>query len=512
MNRFDTLDSDNVDPTQPYIAPFQAWENMIRERGRLEDALARSYLDLLNRYREKCAECDRERRNAVVWEKEQAQTERELNGLRAAAESNSFAFVVIDGDGAVFREDLIAKGEEGGREAAHELHQRLRDYFAEHNAFANIDTIFVHVVLSLEGLSRALTASGILQITDHAALTKFCRGFCRAQPLFCVTDVGYGKEQADHKARKLFEVMERNIQCRCLVLAGCHDNGYATFLESFRNNQKICLLETTPPAADFKKFNFKRIQIPAVFRSEPIPTKSTLPGFNPISPFTTVSGFAAASPTSSIATPASTAAVPVSRAASPANGIIDGPASATNTSPKSATSTGRQGTSEPQQPFTYASVGGSRAPVTINIASQKKSQSLAKLFYQLNRYDQRVDVPLQKPDFNAVKSLDERRARNGINFCNRYHLTNNCKNTNCAFVHGDRLNPAELLALRHKSRNLVCSSGHACRDVLCNLGHHCANPGSCYFGDSCRFSEMHGMDITPTLKVYEDGSREVQKV
>src|SRR5690554_2116692 len=123
-------------------------------------------------------------------------------------ESSPFAFVVIDGDGAVFREDLVARGEEGGREAAHELHQQLKAFFHESPLFSNIDTVIVHVVLSVEGLSRALHASGTLPITDHAALSKFGRGFCRAQPLFSFTDVGYGKEQADHKVRKLFEVME----------------------------------------------------------------------------------------------------------------------------------------------------------------------------------------------------------------------------------------------------------------------------------------------------------------
>ncbi|KAL1840183.1 hypothetical protein VTJ49DRAFT_713 [Mycothermus thermophilus] len=503
------FDADRVDPAQPYVAAFQAWEHMIRDRGRLEETLAMSYLDLLNRYREKCAECDRERRNAIMWEKEQGMTERELNGLKAVAESQAFAYVIIDGDGAVFREDLIAKGEEGGREAAHELHQRLRGYFAENNTFANIDTIFVNVILSVEGLSRALTASGVLQVTDHAALIKFSRGFCRAQPLFSVTDVGYGKEQADHKVRKMFEVMEKNIQCRCLILAGCHDNGYATFLESFRNNQKICLLETTPPAADFKKFNFKRVLFPSVFRSEPIPTRTLPPpGFTPTSPFTTVSGFTTTSSAGATAPSSATSPAAAPGASSPTNGTHNG-TSATSTSPRNSVSTGRQAPSESPQPSTYASVGRSKTPLTINIASQKKSQPAPKPFYQLNRYDQRVDVPLQKPDPNAVKSLDDRRAKNGMNFCNRYHLTNNCKNTNCSFVHGERLNPAELLALRHKSRNLVCSSGHMCRDILCNLGHHCANPGSCYFGDTCRFSEMHGMDVTPTLKVYEDGTREV---
>ncbi len=85
MNRFDT--SEGVDPAQRYFAAFQAWESMMHERGRVENDLAVSYMDLLKRYSDKCAECDREKRNAMIWEKEQRMQERELNVLKAAAVS-----------------------------------------------------------------------------------------------------------------------------------------------------------------------------------------------------------------------------------------------------------------------------------------------------------------------------------------------------------------------------------------------------------------------------------------
>jgi hypothetical protein len=312
-------------------------------------------------------------------------------------------------------------------------------------------------------------------------LTKFARGFARAQPLFTFTDVGYGKEQADHKVRKLFEVMEKNIQCRCLILAGCHDNGYATFLESFRGNQKICLLETTPPAADFRKFTFKRVAFPSVFRSEPVPSRPIIPP-----------GFAAATMSPPSSGPLSSPPPIMSPASG--LGVLPSPAPAAATaSPKPAPPV-LAATKPEAQPSSYATVGRSNAPLTINIAAQKKPPA-ARPFYQLNKNDERVDVALPKPDPNAIKSLEERRQISGMNLCNRYHLANNCKNTNCNFYHGERLTAAEILALRHKTRNLVCGSGHYCREITCNLGHHCSNPGSCYFGDDCRFSEMHGMDI-----------------
>lgn len=148
-------------------------------------------------------------------------------------------------------------------------------------------------------------------------------------------------------------------------------------------------------------------------------------------------------------------------------------------------------------------MGRTTAPLTINISSQKKP-AVARLFYQLNKDDERVDVPLAKADPNAVKALDEYRQKNGMNFCNRYHLSGSCKSgANCIFFHGERLNPAELLALRHKTRNLVCSAGHYCREIACNLGHHCATPGSCYFGNDCRFSELHGVDIVSVARLDE---------
>jgi hypothetical protein len=64
MSRYDNTET--VDPAQAHVAAFQSWENMVRERGRIEQDLAMSYVDLLTRYREKCNELEREKRNAMV--------------------------------------------------------------------------------------------------------------------------------------------------------------------------------------------------------------------------------------------------------------------------------------------------------------------------------------------------------------------------------------------------------------------------------------------------------------
>jgi hypothetical protein len=61
MSRYDG--SEGPDPAQPYVAAFQAWDASIRDRARIENDLAMAYVDLLGRYREKVAECEREKRS-----------------------------------------------------------------------------------------------------------------------------------------------------------------------------------------------------------------------------------------------------------------------------------------------------------------------------------------------------------------------------------------------------------------------------------------------------------------
>ena len=97
MSRFDAPEEMERDPAQHYIAAFQSWESMLHERGRIENTLGMGYMDLINRYREKCAECDREKRNAMLWEKEQRMSERELNSLKAAAVSRLHPSIIWSG-------------------------------------------------------------------------------------------------------------------------------------------------------------------------------------------------------------------------------------------------------------------------------------------------------------------------------------------------------------------------------------------------------------------------------
>ncbi|KAK3682251.1 hypothetical protein B0T22DRAFT_279472 [Podospora appendiculata] len=491
------------DPAIIYRAPLMAFHKHQEERHAIEDNLIDSYSSLVIAYREKYAECAREKRNAAMWQQQHGilekdlehshraleNTKMELQSIRSSTDSDPFAFVIIDGDGAVFHEDLIARGEEGGAEAAHQLQKEIKDFL--HQNGLDTDLIFVQVVLNLEGLNKALLSTNTVKSSDPNILAKFGRGFGRAQSLFSFVDVGFGKEQADNKVRKIYEAMERNSHCKCIIFGGCHDNGYAAFLEPFRS-KKTCLLETTPTAAEFRKFSFTRLNFDTVFRSEPLLAKPVPPppgfGLTPFPP------------------PAARVTSPVAESA-----------------PKSATPAGNEPAvvairshkkedSDSSSPSnTYAAVGklGTTAQ-TIDISKTKKT-SPSRPYLLLNSKNQRVDIPLPKADYNAAKSLEEKKMKNGTNFCNKYHLTSTCTQEHCKYTHGPRLVGAELLALKHKTRGLQCSSGLQCRDVYCTLGHHCQTPANCSYGDQdCRLSNNHAeLDIIPTLRVYDDGTREL---
>jgi len=418
-------------------------------------------------------------------------------------EVNPFAYVIIDGDGAVFREDLIAEGEDGGSQAAHELHASLQNFLQEAYNLPHIE-IFVQVVLNLEGLTKALFVSGALKgVEDRACLAKFGRGFARAQPLFSFNDVGWGKEQADHRVRKALEMMEKNLHCRAVILGGCHDNGYATFLEPFRNSRKISLLQTTPAAAGFSRLPFKTTSIPSVFRSEPLHVVARQipppPGFRQPTP-TLAKTYTVTSPITANPNSAS----PKGKPSTPV-----------------ATTTASRSTKENEKPSgSWASVGRlSGTPQIIDISTRKPAAK-ERAFYQLNKDNQRVDVPIPKVDPSAQESFNEKMRKNGTNFCNRFHLLGSCKQFevtgHCPYVHGDRLSAAEQATLRTRARGLPCNSGSKCTDPHCTSGHHCTvsktcpnqaslligyeqNPKSCWFDEGCRFADVHGMDTVSAM-------------
>ncbi|KAJ5902301.1 hypothetical protein N7495_002829 [Penicillium taxi] len=173
------------------------------------------------------------------------------------ATEHDFVVVLVDGDGAVFRDELLKRPEQGAVEAAGKLRQSVLASLETPLAKNNI---IVKVFANLNGLAKALQDRGI--ITSKNDLFRFAQSFTNSETGFEFIDVGYGKECADHKMR---------TQCKKIFFAGCHDNGYINDLGAYTiapgASERIILVETTPVEPHFRTTQLPILKFGQVFRS-----------------------------------------------------------------------------------------------------------------------------------------------------------------------------------------------------------------------------------------------------
>ncbi|KAH8892548.1 hypothetical protein GQ53DRAFT_746070 [Thozetella sp. PMI_491] len=396
---------------------------------------------------------------------EKAQLDDEIRTLNHLSYSHQFAYVILDGDGAIFREELIAQGYNGGAEAARMLNNNVRAFLkGRGDTIVGDWKIQVLVVFNQEGLASTLHASGILP-GAREKLQAFVQGFNNGQPLFHIEDVGGLKEAADRKVRATFELMAYNRQCRHIIFGGCHDKGYLTWMQEFKGNPdvtKVTLLETQASQRGFDNLGWDWCKFDEVFRTEPIrKSEQTL------------------TPRSPLKRPAATLPTSTSRP-------------------------------NPQQDDGWSPTASSH-PANANSGERRSSPKLKVVrpdmpYYSLNAFDERLDEKL--PDFTTA-GKDEVSSFYPRTLCNFHYLSpQGCTNTSesCKHLHGPPLSPEGLDYLRHLARGIKCSKGSVCRHPDCFFGHHCKNGNGCKIRD-CRFAGTHGMDLTPRQRIYADGTR-----
>jgi hypothetical protein len=106
--------------------------------------------------------------------------------------------VLIDGDGMIFHEHFLNRGEEGGRNAAQVLRSSTELYAREQMpdlppAFKVVTRMYANV----KGLADTCCRAGL--VDSPALLEDFVRGFTRGDTLFDFVDVGPGRDRADEK-------------------------------------------------------------------------------------------------------------------------------------------------------------------------------------------------------------------------------------------------------------------------------------------------------------------------
>ncbi|EKG09369.1 Zinc finger CCCH-type protein [Macrophomina phaseolina MS6] len=442
-----------------------------QERDALLQEVIRQYGRIQIAYTEKCEDVENEAQARRYWQQQFGEASKVLAMTRQQAESTSFVLALIDGDGAIFTEDLLRAGVEGGSDAAHKLQSEMNHILDVYEGAAGNWSVMVYIYANVEGLSRKLASVGIIK--SPVELYTFTRAFNLHQPLFNFIDVGSGKERADHKIKEMLRLFTTNIQCKHIIFSGCHDNGYLPCLDPYKhdlsNANRISLLETTPVQPGFTALKFKTVRFSSVFRLDELPERP--PPVNPIIVKTVSSHQTIVSP--------QRVQLPISK----------GARSATPVPTQSSCATVRKKGMNTKD---------------ISIAPVKPRE---RKFVLLNAYDQRIDEKLAKVERDALDRFHAKIQKQKM--CNEYHLKGSCSlGGSCPYHHGEKLSPVERLVLQHKVRNIPCSFLNNCREVNCYYGHNCPYD-ECSRGNNCYFSMTHDMDKAPRMKMYEDGTIDI---
>ncbi|KAL8626934.1 hypothetical protein Q9189_007377 [Teloschistes chrysophthalmus] len=208
----------------------------------------------------------------------------------------SFVLVLIDadGDGYIFRDVYLNKGEDGGKWAADALLGEVKTYLKQLGLPAGSNTdVVVRAYANLRGLGRACAKYGWIEgttTTMTTGLQQFASGFTGRQPLFDFVDVGDGKEKADQKIKDVFSFHIASPQCKHVLLGVSHDAGYVPFLGGYAGDpsfrDRITLLHGHQISPAIQKLGFSRsVKFTSVFAPAPsVVTAAPQPRVPPTQP------------------------------------------------------------------------------------------------------------------------------------------------------------------------------------------------------------------------------------
>ncbi|KAF8527667.1 hypothetical protein JB92DRAFT_878273 [Gautieria morchelliformis] len=259
------------------------WRNLADQRESLladQDQIFQSVIDRNEKLEEEVAEL---RRDLYVWKKAYAecvaaseQSVEEMTMLKARVshldclkDQSPIVLGLIDGDGNIFRKELLELGLQGGRLAAQLLTDRILGYQQRQDQSGGRFQLWVYIFLNMKGLQQTLVASNVC---NQDAFEAFVTGFNQANPRFTINDVHAGKEAADVKIKEYLLSYARFTHTSKIFFGGGHDNGYLhtlTELQSERLLDKIVLLKGYKRvAAELQTLLLPTLEIESLFMPE----------------------------------------------------------------------------------------------------------------------------------------------------------------------------------------------------------------------------------------------------
>lgn len=107
--------------------------------------------------------------------------------------------VLVDGDGAIFRDELLQKPKEGAYEASRRIIQEVQESLRDSALDARDITIVVRIFANLHDLAKTLHLTNT--IASRGDFSVFAESFTTSRGEFDFVNVGPGKENADSKMR-----------------------------------------------------------------------------------------------------------------------------------------------------------------------------------------------------------------------------------------------------------------------------------------------------------------------
>ncbi|KAF8529289.1 hypothetical protein BU17DRAFT_36954, partial [Hysterangium stoloniferum] len=184
----------------------------------------------------------------------------------------SIVLTLIDGDGYIFKDELLKRGRDGGREAAQILNENILSHVKKGDKKNSQVQVWTYMFFNLRGLQQTLVGSCVCTADEFES---FLAGFNQANSRFTISDVHSGKEAADSKIKVYLQTWSRFPQTSKIYFgAGSHDNGYYPTLAELQNNRlldKVVLLQGYEQIAkEIGSLGLPILPIHNLFRSEKI--------------------------------------------------------------------------------------------------------------------------------------------------------------------------------------------------------------------------------------------------
>ncbi|KAK4077221.1 hypothetical protein Purlil1_12435 [Purpureocillium lilacinum] len=407
------------------------------------------------------------------FKKEVEERKKQIEDLRLEKARQAFAVVLIDGDCMPFKDELVRRGLNGGKDTASMLVHAVKEGAkSQFPATAPYLQVIVRVYANAKGLASAYDKANLPD--ESLSLNNFIRGFNMGNALCDYVDAGDGKECSDEKLKgkrlhamshlknlnsdpqnqAIFQLHIGDVHCQQVLLGASADNGYARLLEPYLSNEaasaKIYLLDGPPFAREMAEIRDRlRTFAVDVFRSQRLPNMKRKVSFRATTPTSATTSNNAITINSPVEVMgyASVAAQPA------AQHVVLSTSTATN--------------------------GHTNKTVTIPVSTVLR-----------NKLWQRVDAPIEYSRQDYYMLIQRK-------LCNHFHLLGACeyqaKYGECQHQHGAKLPPKQLSALRAVARLSPCPSQLNCNDPDCIFGHRCTRDNC--VRQTCRFTEeMHHVD------------------